>query len=68
MLRRAAPLFAIAANRLSDLTPPDRLRDRYRHAVRLANREIALIARHERKENAAWRGLGVPACVRRSTA
>ncbi|MGN6189213.1 MAG: hypothetical protein ACTHOE_09955 [Conexibacter sp.] len=76
-----------AAAQLGELKPPQRLRARYARAVRLADRELALIAAHERAirrgedvidtyrrldralaplvraQNAAWRGLGVPACV-----
>jgi hypothetical protein len=78
-----------AVAQLRELKAPQDVRERYDRAVRLADREIALIAGHERaiakgddaidvfrrldvalepllrRENAEWRGLGVPACVRR---
>lgn len=88
-LRQGLARLRPATARLGELEPPSELRDRYERAVRLARREAALIAAHERAivrgedvietyrrlerrlepllptENAAWRGLGVPACVRR---
>jgi hypothetical protein len=88
-LRQGLAHLRPAAGQLRALKAPSHLRERYERAVRLADREVALIARHERaiaggddaiatfrrldraleplvrEENAAWRGLGVPACVRR---
>jgi hypothetical protein len=78
-----------AAAQLRALKAPHALRPRYDRAVQLADREVALIAAHERaiaggddvtdtyrrlataldpltqQEDAYWRGLGIPACVRR---
>jgi hypothetical protein len=88
-LREGLARLRPAAAQLDALKPPPQLHDRYRRAVQLARREIALIAAHERaiahgedvidayrrlarrlaplerEENAYWRGLQVPACVRR---
>jgi hypothetical protein len=88
-LREGLAQLRPAVAQLGGLQAPERLRARDARALRLARREVALIAAHARaiahgddvidtyrrldaaleplvrEENAAWRGLGVPACVRR---
>lgn len=87
-LARGLARLRPAAAQLRALKPPQQLRGQYDRAARLADQEVALIARHARdiagggdpadafrqlaaalaplttEENAYWRALEIPACVR----